>query len=1415
LLFFAGATLHAQSIVPVADFPPPNPGQHSFIIGLVASPFSPGQIELVTTAEIYRSPFYSGSRPALVKATDISAYFTVDEQSLVVSDTNRQIYTATPAFQFSVSIYDQNMVTSVPIDETAAFPTGLALDSSGAMYLYTTTGVAKYPNASTGTRVLTMGSAGTGAAQLSIPGGSLAAGPGGVLYALDPGNHRVVRFDTTTGSYLGQIALVGTNATTALLVSPSGRLYTANGSGGGTVYDALSGAVLETFSSSVATPESPALGNAVLFLDGRGFLYLYDPATGMHVFSDPASVAAGADLGVTMSAPGSVTAGTDISYNVKITKNGATDAINATLSDVLPANTTFVSASQTSGPAFTCAKPAVGATGSVNCAIATFPSLASATFTIVLKVDANIAAGLLITNTAGSSSAAPDPIPGNDSVSVTALVNVKTDIAVTESGPAAVASGNDVTYNCTVTNQGPNDAQSVVLSDALPLGTTFVSEAQTSGPTFSCTTPAVGASGSVSCTIPTLAVGASAAFTLVVHLGAHFSGAMLTNRVNVSSSTTDPTPANDSAASVAPVDPGAQTIIAVSDFNPAPGHGFLIGLIEGLQGIANPAGRLVCLGTTDDVHCAPVYAGSGLSFIKVLSVNPPISLINETSLVALHPQDPKKLLFTENSFFGAKITTYAVATPPTVTSVVIDGTDPSNPTLPAGLALDPSGAMYAFTVTGVAKYADNSTGVRSLTMGGSGSGPGQLSIPGGALAVSTGGILYTLDPGNNRIVRFDTVTGNYLGSIPLTGPTATTALAVSANGRLYTANGLGGGTVYDAVSGALLDTFNALAVNPEPPFPSNGITSLLLDGRGYVYLYDEATGMHVFSDPASAKTDLAVSNSGPPTITAGSTVNYSVTAMNNGPNDVLSVSLSDALPAGATFVSVVQGSGPAFTCTHPAVGATGSVNCTIATLAAGVPATFTFVFRVSSNVPSGSTVTNTATISYAGGDPTPGNNGASALATVGTSADLRVTKSGPATIAAGQTIPYTLTATNSGPSDAQSVTLSDSLPAGTTFVSEAQGSGPSFTCANPAVGAGGTVSCTIATLASGTSATFTLVFLVNASAPNGSTLTNVATISHPGSDPASSNNSASTAASVNTSADLGVTANGPATVIVGNNLVYTLTATNNGPNDAQSVTLTDALPAGTRFVSLGSPGSWSCTTPAVGASGTISCSIATMAAGNAAFTLTLAVSAASAGSILTNIATVASAVGDPNPGNESSTATTQVISPATLSATKTVSGTFSAGSTVTYTIVLSNSGPAGQTDNSGNEVVDILVPQLTLMTATATSGAAVATVATNTVSWNGAIPAGGSVTLTIQALVAANAAAGSTISNQATIHYDADGNGTNEAPTLTDDPSQPGSGNPTGFVVAAPATVPVLDGLGLMALAALLASIGLLVLRRS
>lgn len=172
----------------------------------------------------------------------------------------------------------------------------------------------------------------------------------------------------------------------------------------------------------------------------------------------------------------------------------------------------------------------------------------------------------------------------------------------------------------------------------------------------------------------------------------------------------------------------------------------------------------------------------------------------------------------------------------------------------------------------------------------------------------------------------------------------------------------------------------------------------------------------------------------------------------------------------------------------------------------------------------------------------------------------------------------------------------------------------------------------------------------------------------------------------------------------------------------------------------------------------------------------------------------------------------EAVLPALVSGTKTVAGEFTVGGTVTYTVVLTNSGTGAQPDNPGDEFVDVLPAELTLLSVDASSGTAAAV--GNAVTWNGSIPVAGSVTITITATVNAGAI-GQQITNQGTCYFDGDGNGTNESSAPTDDPAVGGAADPTVFmVIGSVLEIPALSGFGLLALALVLAALALVRLRR-
>jgi len=538
--------------------------------------------------------------------------------------------------------------------------------------------------------------------------------------------------------------------------------------------------------------------------------------------------------------------------------------------------------------------------------------------------------------------------------------------------------------------------------------------------------------------------------------------------------------------------------------------------------------------------------------------------------------------------------------------------------------------------------------------------------------------------------------------------------------------------------------------------------------------------------------DLSVTKTdSPDPVTAGSNIDYLLTVTNNGPAIAQSIVLSDVIPANTTFVSSFVNAGPLI-CAPPAGG---TFQCTRATLNASASAQVTLTVNV--NPGATGTISNTATVTTTTNDPNNANNSATELTTVtAVNADVSVTKTdAPDPVTEGQNITYTITVANAGPATATSVDLQDIVPAGTTFVSFTAPAGWSAT--TPSVGGVGLVEATnpSLTIADGPQI-FTLVVNVNVGAT--SPITNVATVTNAVSDPATGNNVSTATTTVSAlSADLSVTkTDTPDPVTAGQNITYTITVNNAGPNPASAVSLSDAIPAGTTFVSLTSPGGWTPTTPPVGGTGTVTATNPSLAVATpSVFTLVVNVNAATTGTV-TNTATVTSTTPDSNNANNSATATTTVNALAVnadLAITKVAgAGPFFAGGNVNFTITVTNNGPAAATSVT---VVDTLPAGSTLVSATPSQGSCTGTGPVNCAL--GGLAASGSATI---ALVVRSSSTPGTLTNTATVS------------AAQTDPN-PANNTTTANATTGPAPIPTLSEWMLLALALALGGLGLALLR--
>lgn len=236
--------------------------------------------------------------------------------------------------------------------------------------------------------------------------------------------------------------------------------------------------------------------------------------------------------------------------------------------------------------------------------------------------------------------------------------------------------------------------------------------------------------------------------------------------------------------------------------------------------------------------------------------------------------------------------------------------------------------------------------------------------------------------------------------------------------------------------------------------------------------------------------DIAVSkDDGVDSAVPGESTTYTITITNNGPDDDPAVSLTDIFPTdlSCSYTSLAAGG---------ASGNTAAGNGDLAeTLAmpAGSSVSYTAVCDIDSAATG--TLSNTATASGSIGDPVPANDSATDETSLNPTADLAIAKSDSVDpVVVGDTLIYTVSVENLGPSDAANVVVSDTLPAGVTLVSTAG-------CAQDP---NGVPSCDLGSIAAGNTASFDISVEVGTGA--GDQISNTAGVSADTPDPVSGNN---------------------------------------------------------------------------------------------------------------------------------------------------------------------------------------------------------------------------------------------------------------------------------------------------------------------
>ncbi|MDD4307266.1 MAG: NEW3 domain-containing protein [Thermoplasmata archaeon] len=287
---------------------------------------------------------------------------------------------------------------------------------------------------------------------------------------------------------------------------------------------------------------------------------------------------------------------------------------------------------------------------------------------------------------------------------------------------------------------------------------------------------------------------------------------------------------------------------------------------------------------------------------------------------------------------------------------------------------------------------------------------------------------------------------------------------------------------------------------------------------------------------------LTVTKTGPATAVPGQQITYTITVQNTGTSPALNVWVTDTYPAGFTYVS---------SSIAPWNLGTGDNIWYFASIAASGSVSFTITVQIPGTADG--TYINTAVAEYRNGfrDMTPVTG---TWNTVVSGPYMDITKTAPATANEGEIITYTINYINMGSGTAFNVVITETYPAGITFISAIPA--PS----NP--GAGDNI-WNIGNLVAGASGTITIQVSVNLGA---TLLVNNVTVEYQDASVANYQDWAE-ATTLVAGPLLEIEKTGPATANTGEEITYTITVTNLGTDTAANVVVTETYPAGVTFVS--------------------------------------------------------------------------------------------------------------------------------------------------------------------------------------------------------------------------------------------------------
>ncbi|HXY43294.1 MAG TPA: hypothetical protein VEH29_03830, partial [Acidimicrobiales bacterium] len=976
--------------------------------------------------------------------------------------------------------------------------------------------------------------------------------------------------------------------------------------------------------------------------------------------------------------------------------------------------------------------------------IGTFAAGDSASIVLLAEVDGSNG-GSPVVNTAVETQSATTPLPnGNDttsasaSITVTPAANVSISKTVSPTNPTV---GTNATYTITATNNGPDAAAGVTLTDHLPAGLTYVSSSTTTGSaTFS--------GGVLTWTVGALASGVTDTLTMVATVTA--SGA-ITNTVTETQTTANPSGVTSASATINSANVATVTVVkTVSNATPANGSQDTYTLTVTNHGPNSAA----AVSVTDALPAGEGYVSNGAapSGTTVTASDNVVTwtIGTMTDGTVLQLTITVDVTVGSGSIVNTAVETQSSATPNSSGGTSASGSVTINPTAVANVTLTKT-ASNATPQVGGTDPADET----AYTITASGNGPNTAQgvtvsdpLPAGVTYVSSGSPVSvagssvvnasaTLTAPAGTFVAGDVgypVSGNNIPSGTIITAVASATSATMSNAATATAteavtigevNTAPAGTNICQSAGTV--TWGATCSPSLTGFSlasgaSQSIIVLVRVTSSSGTITNTATESQTTPNAAGATSDAetasaSVNPKGTATVVLtktastaapidGSAETYTLNVVNNGPQAVQGLTVTDPMPSGLTYVSY----GPA------------------------------------TAVASASITAGSATLTGPGGSFTAGEVG-DVVSGFGIPAGTTITA-----VASGTSASMSAAATQS--MSAETVTLIDPIAPTTA-------DGVSTSVAEATVGGIPTVTWTLGTIADGDSASLEITVLV---AANSGTITNIATETQSALTPNSSGGTSTSAGapvSPVPGANVTITKTGSTgTPGDGTNMTFTLSVANDGPDSAGAVSVTDPLPSGLAYDSYGSPPGTAPTTAdgvstsvseaLVGGVPTVTWTIPSLVSGDSA-SLILTVTVNTTSPVI-NTATLSQTVPNSSGDTTDSESSSFPLTPApvaNVSLTKVSSvpgdGNLPHGTQVTYTLSLNNAGPDSA---AGVSVTDPLPTGLSFVSSSTATGSIAN--ASGTVTWTvGVLADGGTATATITALVSDSAALGN-ITNTAT-----------------------------------------------------------------